>query len=396
MGQPVRIPTDSLSENAEKVSRTLLLRWLQGFLPAPVTLRWTERLRAGLGALIGIALTGGVAHLLIGDDSAIPFLIAPMGASAVLLFAVPASPLAQPWSIIGGNLVSATVGVTCAMLIHDPIDAAALAICLAICGMFALRCVHPPSGAVALTAVLGGPSIHALGYGFVLAPVLIQSAALLSSAIVFHALTGHRYPHGHAAPKAQATPDAASFLRADLEAVLARRSELLDVDPDDLEALLRETQLQAYARRFTEIRCADIMSRAVISIAPDTTAQAASQLLARHRVKALPVIDDARKVRGIVTRADLAMASASRFRWLERIFKGPQQGAPRVASLMTTDVCTVDAHTPIAEVVPMFAHFGHHHIPVIDRNEQLAGMITESDLIAGLYRQTFEGERRSA
>src|SRR5205085_807791 len=95
-------PTSSIQRTAEKVSRTVLLRWLHGFLPAPVSLKWTERLRAGAGALIGIALTGGVAHLLIGDASAIPFLIAPMGASAVLLFAVPASPLAQPWSIIGG------------------------------------------------------------------------------------------------------------------------------------------------------------------------------------------------------------------------------------------------------------------------------------------------------
>jgi CBS domain-containing membrane protein len=379
------------------VSRTVLLRWLRGFLPAPVTLKWTERLRAGLGALIGIALTGGVAHLLLGDQAAIPFLIAPMGASAVLLFGVPASPLAQPWSIIGGNLVSALVGVTCALSIHDPIDAAALAVGLAICAMFALRCVHPPSGAVALTAVLGGPSIHALGYGFVLAPVALQSVVLLSSAIVFHALTGHRYPHGHAVPKPVETPDTESFLRADLEAVLARRSELLDVDPDDLEALLRETQLQAYARRFTEITCADIMSRAVVSITPDTSAQAASTLLARHHVKALPVLDEARRVRGIITRADLAPARFHGTREvIERIFSGPRNGPPRVASLMTTDVCTIAARTPIAELVPMFAHFGHHHIPVIDHDERLVGMITESDLIAGLYRQSFEKAQKRA
>jgi CBS domain-containing membrane protein len=380
------------------VSRTVLLRWLRGFLPAPVTLKWTERLRAGVGALIGIALTGGVAHLAIGDQTAIPFLIAPMGASAVLLFGVPASPLAQPWSIIGGNLVSAIVGVTCAMFIHDPVDAAALAVGLAICAMFALRCVHPPSGAVALTAVLGGPSIHALGYGFVLAPVALQSFMLLSSAVAFHALTGHRYPHGHAAPPKPAdTPDAASFLRADLEAVLARRSELLDVDPDDLEALLRETQLQAYARRFTEITCADIMSRAVVSITPDTSAQAAFALLARHHVKALPVLDQSRRVRGIVTRTDLAPARLKGARGvIERIFNGPRNGPPRVASLMTTDVCTIAARTPIAELVPIFAHFGHHHIPVIDHDERLAGMITESDLIAGLYRQSFEKAQKRA
>ena len=381
------------------MSRTVLLRWLHGFLPAPVSLKWTERLRAGAGALIGIALTGGVAHLLIGDASAIPFLIAPMGASAVLLFAVPASPLAQPWSIIGGNLVSAIVGVSCAALIPNPVDAAALAIALAICAMFALRCVHPPSGAVALTAVLGGPSIHALGYGFVLAPVAIQSAALLCSAIVFHALTGHRYPH--VAQIAPRTPDAASFTRADLEAVLARRSEMLDIAPDDLEALLRETQLQAYARRFTEFRCADIMSRAVVSVTPDSSVDQALALLARHCVKALPVIDGKRRVCGIVTRADLAPARRpgphdAFSRAIDRIMRGPVQTPPRVASLMTTDVCTVNARTAIADLVPMFANFGHHHIPVVDGDERLLGMITETDLIAGLYRQSFAGDRRSA
>jgi CBS domain-containing membrane protein len=384
------------------VTRNALLRWLHGFLPAPVTLRWTERLRAGLGALIGIALTGGVAHLLVGDASAIPVLIAPMGASAVLLFGVPASPLAQPWSIIGGNLVSATVGVTCALLVHDPVDAAALAVGVAICGMFALRCVHPPSGAVALTAVLGGPTIHALGYGFVLAPVAIQSAALLSSAIVFHALTGHRYPHGHAAPKpASAPPDAASFTRADLEAVLARRSEMLDVDPDDLEALLRETQLQAYARRFTEFTCADIMSRAVVSVTPQTSATAALALLDRHRVKALPVIDGTRRVCGIITRADLAPVRRDGLvegmrHTMEKALRGPSPTPSLVGALMTTNVCTVKTSTAIAELVPMFAHFGHHHIPVLGAHDQLAGMITETDLISGLYRQSFAGERKSA
>ncbi|SAK91174.1 HPP family protein [Caballeronia fortuita] len=383
------------------MSRIALLRWLQGFLPAPVTLRWTERLRAGLGALIGIALTGGLAHLLIGDASATPFLIAPMGASAVLLFAVPASPLAQPWSIIGGNIVSAIVGVTCAMFVHDPVDAAALAVCLAICAMFALRCVHPPSGAVALTAVLGGPSIHALGYGFVIAPVALQSAVLLLSAIAFHALTGHRYPHGHAAPKPATTPPGAtSFTRGDLEAVLSRRSEMLDVDADDLEALLRETQLQAYARRFTEYTCADIMSRAIVSVTPDTSAQAALALLDRHRVKALPVLDATRRVCGIVTRADLAPVRggiAGRAKQaIERLMRGPSATTPLVAALMTTDVCTVKTSTAIADLVPMFAHFGHHHIPVVGPHDQLAGMITEADLIAGLYRQALSGEPEAA
>lgn len=173
-----------------------------------------------------------------------PWLVAPMGASAVLLFAVPSSPLAQPWSIMGGNLVSAIVGVASAKLIADPIHAAAIAIAFSIALMFALRCVHPPSGAVALTAVLGGPSIHALGFEFVLAPIAIQSFLLLASAIVYHALTRHPYPHHgpHAAHQAQYKPEEplSPAVRRELDVALRRHGELLDIDPADLESLVHE------------------------------------------------------------------------------------------------------------------------------------------------------------
>ena len=116
-----------------------------------------------LGALIGLFCTEWVGRHALGGAN--PWFIAPMGASAVLLFAAPASPLAQPWSIMAGNLVSALIGVTCAHAIPDPGLAAAAAGSLAIAAMFTLRCLHPPSGAVALTAVLGGPAVASLGYG---------------------------------------------------------------------------------------------------------------------------------------------------------------------------------------------------------------------------------------
>jgi CBS domain-containing membrane protein len=373
-------------------------QWLARFYPAAMNVRWPERMRSALGALIGIAFTGGSMHLLLGPAANIPLLVAPMGASAVLLFGVPASPLAQPWSIIGGNLVSATVGVACASLITDPVAAGALAVSVAIAAMFALRCVHPPSGAVALTAVLGGPAIHALGFRFVLEPILIQSAALLGAALVYHAVTGHRYPHAAArstpaaSPATQVPATGNSITRADLEAVLNRRGELLDIDPDDLEALFRETQMQAYARTFSELACRDVMSAPVVSISPDTTLRAAADLLKRHAIKALPVIDRRQHVVGIVTRADLASnAKSVDLRAMEalsaRLFKRDAQRARVVSSVMTTEVRTVATGTPIVELVPLFADDGHHHIPVVDAHDRLVGIITQSDLIAGLYRQ---------
>ncbi|HEY4298622.1 MAG TPA: HPP family protein, partial [Paraburkholderia sp.] len=374
------------------MSRSIALRWLSSFIPAPVTVKWQERARSCLGALLGIAFTGGSMFLLLGPAANIPLLVAPMGASAVLLFAVPASPLAQPWSIIGGNLVSATIGVTCAHAIADPTLAAALAVALSICGMFALRCVHPPSGAVALTAVLGGPAIHALGYKFVLEPIAIQSAALLAAALAYHAVTGHRYPHagrqGRAATTAAEETAHGGFTRADLEAVLKRRGEMLDIDPDDLESLLRETQLQAFSRSFNELNCGDIMSRRVVSVSATTRATVAWGLLKRNKVKALPVTDANQNLIGIVTRADLVdkrvfgqfLPIATRFDgWL----RGDALRTPSVGSVMSTEVHTINANAPITDLVPMFAHHGHHHIPVLDAAGHLIGMITQVDLISG-------------
>ncbi|WP_323047965.1 HPP family protein [Paraburkholderia sp.] len=387
------------------MSRDALIRWFSSFAPHPMAVRWPERFRSCLGALLGIAFTGGTMHVLLGPTANIPLLVAPMGASAVLLFAVPASPLAQPWSIIGGNLVSATVGVACASWIADPVGAAALAVALAICAMFALRCVHPPSGAVALTAVLGGPAVHALGYRFVAEPIAIQSLLLLCAAVIYHAATGHRYPHvAQNAAKGKVASAAApseGFTRADLEAVLNRRGELLDIDTDDLESLLRDVQLQAYARTFNELTCADIMSRSLLAVSAITRASAAWSLLKQRRIKALPVTDEKQHVIGIVTRADLvdkraysrgAGLSSPLLRWFRRSITP----APLVGALMNVDVHTVDATTPIVELVPVFANYGHHHIPVLDANRRLAGMITQADLIAGLYRQAYAQQKHRA
>jgi CBS domain-containing membrane protein len=388
------------------LSRYAAIRWFSSFIPGPMQVRWPERLRSCLGALVGIAFTGGAMHVLLGSAASIPLLVAPMGASAVLLFAVPASPLAQPWSIIGGNLVSATVGVACASWIADPVGAAALAVALAICAMFALRCVHPPSGAVALTAVLGGPTVHALGYRFVAEPIFVQSVALLGAALVYHAVTGHRYPHAahHAIRKDAADRSAllkAGFTREDLEAVLNRRSELLDIDLDDLESLLRDIQLQAYARTFGQLTCAEIMSSPALAVSATTLASEAWSLLKQRGFKALPVVDADQHVIGIVTRADLdgertvgigAVLTSRVQRW----FKPKMALAPLAAALMNPDVRSVTVTTPFVELLPLFANDGHHHIPVLDADERLAGMITEADLIAGLYRHAYAEQQRAA
>lgn len=227
---------------------TRILAWLKSFRPEPVGADPRERLRGSVGALLGLLITGLVSRLTLGSMPAALQLLAPMGASAVLLFAVPASPLAQPWSIIGGNLVSGLVGITCARLIGDPFLASAVAVGLSIAAMFALRCLHPPSGAVALIAVLGGPVIHGFGYGFLLAPVGLNTLLLVGMALLFNNATGHRYPHR--VPK---RPVYRFGLHPeDLDDILDHQSELLDISRDDLMTLFEEMERRRQVRRVAE------------------------------------------------------------------------------------------------------------------------------------------------
>ena len=375
---------------------------LARYVPLPAVSP-AEKLRAGLGACLGLVLTGFVTSLAVGTGPAFPWLIAPMGASSVLLFAVPSSPLAQPWSILGGNLVAGIVGVTAGLLVPSPLLAAGLAAGIAIAAMLWLRCLHPPSGAVALTAVLGGSQVHALGYGFVLWPVMVNSILLLLAALAYNRLTGRAYPHPAPAPapaaKQPAAPSARlGFTGADLDAVLATYDQLLDVNRADIDRVVRLAQVRAFGRRWGEIRCADIMTRDVTAVSPDTSIREAHALMRAHHVKALPVTDEQARVLGIVTQTDLMekaswgprgprVSFAHRLRHVVRLSRAPQGS---VQEIMSTRLVAARPDMLIADLVPLMgAPMGDTHIhalPVVDAHDKLAGIVTQSDLISGLFQ----------
>lgn len=385
--------------------RDSLPAWLSRFLPAPISVNWKERLRACCGALLGILVTGFVTHQLFPGVVELPWLIAPMGASAVLLFAVPASPLAQPWSIIGGNIIAALVGVTCAKWFDIALIAATFAIAVSIGAMFFLRCIHPPAGAVALTAVLGGPAVHAAGYGFVWMPVAINSALLLIVALLYHALTRHTYPH--AAHKASTSNQSAQlgFTSADLDLALENYNEILDIARDDLETLLHNAEANAYRRRFGEITCADIMSRDVVTVRFGDSLEDAWQLLCKRGIKALPVVDRSQRVVGMLTQADFLKhagifehktLSARLTAFVRRVRTLHADKPDVVGQIMTRRVMVASAHKSIIELVPIFADRGHRHIPIVDVELRLVGIVTQSDLIVALYNRRIDEASASA
>lgn len=377
---------------------------LRRFLPSLPPLSLKERIRAPLGALAGIAVTAVVSLLALKLGLAAPALIAPMGASAVLLFAVPSSPLAQPWSVVGGNGLSALMGVAATVLVADPVLAAALAVSLAIAVMTACRCLHPPGGAVALTAVVGGAAVHDLGFGFVLWPVLGNSLLLLASALVFHRLTGGIYPH-RLQPFSRATADPSplsriGFLTEDLDEVLKDYDRFLDIDRGDLETILRRTELRSYRRRAQHADCASIMSRDVVAVAPDTSLREAYALMHRYRFHALPVTNDRAEVIGIVTQSDFLhkprwVAGRPRIAFRQRlslILSGASAPNDTVKDIMTAPVRTVRGDTPIAEAIIAFAEGGLHHLPVVRDGNRLTGIISQSDALVAMLEDKTAGE----
>jgi CBS domain-containing membrane protein len=371
---------------------------IRRYFPDPITIDTKERAKSLLGALIGICVTGLVSRFFIGPDSVLPWLVAPMGASAVLLFAVPASPLAQPWPVIGGNVLSALVGVACGIYLSDPLALACVAVGAAIAVMFALRCVHPPGGAVALGTALGGPAIAKYGYWFALSPVALNSFLLLLTAIVYNNLCGRRYPHfGAVHGKQHRTADAPPSERLgitpeDLDAALKQYNQALDISRDDLQEILARTEMQAYQRRVGQVTCGDIMSRDVVRVQPETGLRQAWRLLRGHRIKALPVVDRSGCVIGIVTQQDFIERGGLRglLPLMPRLYLGKPD---TVGQIMTSAVRTVSVGDPIAGLVPLFSDGGLHQAPVVDGERRLVGILTQSDLIAALYRSGLQGEQ---
>lgn len=220
--------------------------YFKGFGPSHLVITRREHLRGSLGALMAVGITAlcsAVSAGILGDG--VP-LLAPIGASAVLVFVLPASPLAQPWSVIVGNTLSALIGVAVARLIPSLILAEAIAVSGAIAAMILCRCLHPPGGAVALTAVIGTPAIQAMGYHFAFGPIFLGSLVMIAIALLYHPLTGVPYPHRPLAVAPKAAPQ--EVTSDDVKHALEKHRETIDIDPDDLASLVLEAELESKQR----------------------------------------------------------------------------------------------------------------------------------------------------
>ncbi|RYZ09848.1 MAG: HPP family protein [Myxococcales bacterium] len=349
--------------------------WLSRFKPLRAPLPMAERLHAGLGGLLGLLLTAFGMRACLGSYEHVPLLIAPLGASTVLVFGVPASPLAQPYSVVAGNVLAAVIGVTAARVLPDPYVAGAIAVATTIACTSWLGCLHPPAGAVALTAVIGGPAITGSGYRFALVPVALSSLLLVAAGIAFNNLVRRSYPHVPALPTsphrtADAPPEfRVGFAPEDIDAALARLGTPLDVEREDLLALFRHVEQEAHRRLHAEITCGQIMSRDLVTIPPDESSDLALARLREHSLRILPVVDPEGVVLGAI---DLATVAAMPHRPVSELpsiyFEQAREG------------------TPIKQLFQLLSRGRVHEALIVDARQRLVGIVTQTDLLAVVGR----------
>jgi len=346
---------------------------------------------ASFSAILIVALV--TQQLSIG--TAYPILVASMGASAVILFIIPHSPLAQPWPFVGGQLVSAIIGVACTQF-TDTAIASACAVGGSILAMLLLRCLHPPGAATAMAPILAGHPISSLGYGFVLMPVGLNVIIMLVMAIAINRwLLRHEYPTVSGNKNAIVKPTQQTGISdQDLKQALENMDTFMDVSAGDLRKLLTYAEAHSFKRFKGNITCADIMVRDMPAVEYGTEVEEAWNIMHKQKLKSMPVIDRARRVIGIITWNDFfKFINLSAYESFQDKFRAFIRRTPDVSTdkpesvghMMTTSVTVLPETTHIVDLVALMSTEGFRQIPIVNSENRLVGMVYQANLIAALY-----------
>ncbi|KHQ52946.1 CBS-domain-containing membrane protein [Mameliella alba] len=371
-----------------------MMHKLRSLGPAVASVSPVEALRAGVGAIVGLGLAGLFLLSPAMDPDLGLYLIAPFGATSVLLFAVPNSPLAQPWSAVVGNTVAALVGVAVCMTVADPTLRVALAVGLAITATILCRAVHPPAGAVAMTAAMSPAAIQELGFRFALTPVAAGTIVLVALAAIYARLTGRHYPFrqfetgGETAPRSRMRLD---LSEDELVELLGRYRQSFNMGVEDLAQLIGAAELQAASHTASAETAADIMSDKLITVRSDTGLGEVADLFRKHRFTSLPVVTDEGRFLGVIFQMHLIDRARQDALRLDRGFAAAfrrlvdrERGMPvRAEEIMEVAGPRATTGTPIAALLPMMADGAVDAVPVLEF-DRLVGIVTRTDLIATL------------
>lgn len=362
----------------------------RGYAPAMGEPKAVDVARAGLGAAFGLLLAG-----LALKAAGVGWLIAPFGASAVLVYAVPNSPLAQPWSVVMGNTLSALVALGVLTALPQADWAVPLAVGLAIAVMLLARALHPPGGAVALLVALGGKAdwLHILGL------VAAGSCLLVAIGILWNRAVGRVYPFRQPAqPGPHGTRDPAPEARigldpAELEHILEDYRQSANVGVADLARLVGAAEQAAAARRMEGFTAADIMSRDLVTVGPDAPLSQVADLFRARGFTSLPVVEGERLL-GVIFQIDLIRRARedafrqhhSLIRALANLIDSHRKRPPKAGEIMETGTPRITPDTPVGALLPLLADGGAEAVPVVD-GPRIVGIVTRTDLVSALAQR---------
>ncbi|MEI2688035.1 MAG: HPP family protein [Cypionkella sp.] len=333
--------------------------------------------RAGLGAGLGLFVTGAVLWFLgQGQGKTLlshTFLIAPFGATTFLIFAVPSSPMAQPWSSVVGNGAAALVAVALLQCGLPQLAAAAIAVTLGILAMAALRAMHPPGGAVALATVLAASPDHLPGLTYVFSSVVLGTSCLVLAGIGWNHATGRKYPFRQPAeaPHPHGTSDATPERRlAPSPEVLASALDRLrlsaNLGVEDLARLIDIAEAKSAAQNAGPMTAERMMSHDLITVSPHTLLPDLAREFRIHRFKSLPIRHPDGSYGGLVPQSALI---------------GRSDADVTAEMLADPNLSTARRGTNLGEMMQLLADGHQQSVPVVE-NGQLVGLVTRSDLIA--------------
>lgn len=375
----------------------MLIPILRSLGPVVARAPLREVILAGVGALFSLGLIGLFLLSPVVDTTTGLYLVAPFGATAVLLFAVPSSPLAQPWSAVVGNTVAALVAVAVCLSVADPVLRIALAVGLAIIATMLCRAVHPPAGAVAMTAAMSPDAIDHLGFWFALTPIASGTIVLVALAALHARLTGRRYPMRQMpmqAPSGQVPTTAVRQLNlneADLTAILEKYRQSFNIGVEDLARLIGAAERQAAGRQTGPLTAAGIMSRDLITVGPEAGIAEVADLFRQHRFTSLPVVGPGQRFYGVIfqmhlierAREDALRLDRRPSAALRRLLAPSSQKTATAVDLMAVAGPRAMADTPVGVLLGLMTDQEVDAVPVLEGG-RIIGIVTRTDMMAAL------------
>lgn len=384
----------------QKISK--LKRFIEHYLVADMPrLSLGEGIKSALGTAIGVGLVLSVTYVL----SEHHWMIAAVGATAIILFLMPQSPMAQPWSVFGGYLLSGGIALVVTSITTNSILGICISVALIVALMIVLKCIHPPAGAIAIfVAVQETDGMNANSE--VMGGIILSAALILLVATIINKILGRQYPQclpvqSINVHKTENEPPTirTGITHHDLDYALKKHGTYVDAQETELIDLYETAIDHAFSRKMNTL-CGDIMAKDVIWINEEDSLLKAWSLLHKHKIKALPVVNAEKRVIGIVTIADFLKAIAAKshnpISSLEGLLSGNTRSDTnmnKVGEVMTKNVLTEKEVTPISTLVKKLSDLGIRHVPILNAEEELVGMISQSDLIASMYKKIVLGSK---